>query len=68
MKFRIIRKYDCLSKNYYYVIQQLRLWRWTNSEHRCLEGRYSSCKSADTALDDWYLQNITNDIILEKEY
>jgi hypothetical protein len=68
MKFRIIRRYDCLSRDYYYVIQQLRLWKWTNPDYRYLQHRYYSCKSADTALENLHIQNTTNDIILEKEF
>ena len=68
MKFRIIRKYDCQSRDYYYVIQQLRLWIWTDPEDGYLKGRYSLCKSADTALENLHIQNTTNDIILEKEF
>ena len=68
MKFRIIRKYYCETQEYYYIIQQFRLWGWAKPEHVYLQRPYDSCKSAETSLDSFHLQTITNDVILEKEY
>lgn len=68
MRFRIVRKYCSWDKEYIYHIERLCYFWWVKSDMGVLSRKYSSCKEAEDALEDWSLEQTTNDIILERIY
>lgn len=66
MKFRIVEKYDGVE--YYYIVEQSNWGRWKRSSEPILHLPFRSCRDADTALENWYLRLITNNVIIEKTF
>lgn len=67
-KFRIKQKYSSHNKEYYYIIEQLWWGFWIKCESNQLRKKFTSCKEAEESLQDWYLEETTDDIIIEREY
>lgn len=67
-KFRIVEKYSAFKEEYQYYIEELWLVCWVKPKSHQLNRVFDSCKDAANALEEWYLEQTTNTVIMEKEY